>query len=117
MSLQPDYYPDRTNDETVEIPRWAIEEVLVWSIEGSEVNFSHSDDTIVEALTEVWCSVRDVDYLCELCSYPSEASWRLEDGDTLICTTHANALENGSWDGTEHEITAITGEQSPGEDR
>jgi hypothetical protein len=48
-------------------------------------------------------------YLCELCTLPQSARYRLPD-DTCVCATHADALESGEWDGEEHAIGPITTE-------
>lgn len=45
--------------------------------------------------------------LCELCWNDHTAVFRDDDGRP-VCGTHANALEDGSWDGTHHEVEPLT---------
>lgn len=49
----------------------------------------------------------DDEELCELCWNDHTASFRDHEGRP-VCGTHANALEEGSWDGVEREVTPLT---------
>lgn len=44
--------------------------------------------------------------LCELCTQPHTAAYR-DDQGRPVCGVHANALEDGSWDGDIHDVTPI----------
>ncbi|UTF56019.1 gamma-glutamylcyclotransferase family protein [Natronosalvus rutilus] len=48
--------------------------------------------------------------LCELCWNDHTATFRDDEGRP-VCGTHANVLEDGSWDGEPHEIVPLTPEE------
>ena len=47
-----------------------------------------------------------IEKLCELCWNDHTATFRDHEGRP-VCGTHANALEDGSWDGTEHRVEPL----------
>lgn len=50
---------------------------------------------------------RPDEVLCELCWNDHTATFRDEEG-RAVCGTHANALEEGSWDDVEHTVEPLT---------
>lgn len=68
-----------------------------------------TDRAGVEKLSTFSGTSDPTDRFCELCLYANSARFISEfEGGTAVCTTHARALENGSWDyGETHEITPL----------
>lgn len=90
-------YATAIESDTVELPTWAVNAIIDWTIEGSELDYAHPDDEIIQAMTEVWTTVKDVDYLCEMCTRPTEATHT--SGDLYVCPNHAEDLDAGHYDG------------------
>jgi hypothetical protein len=76
--------------DTVEVDREALNTVLDWALHDPALELADPDDPITAALLEIHDAARD-EHLCERCTLPQTAHYRLADG-TCLCQVHADNL-------------------------
>ena len=93
---------------TTSVDTEALDVLLEWAMCHPDTDWNNPDGEIERALADLWADRHDC-YLCELCTLPSSAKYRAGQGDMVVCTTHANALESGEWNGEEWEVEPLPG--------